>query len=83
MEHGVNRTHGVRESESPGLGTDLADDFVRTQELFGEFLRGTCGTVSVRKRRMLVWVKGNLGKIKEILCYPKFKDSSFFTESLG
>ena len=40
-------------------------------------------SVSVRKRRMLVWVKGNLGKIKEILCYPKFKDSSFFTESLG
>ena len=39
--------------------------------------------MSVRKRRMLVWVKGNLGKIKEILCYPKFKDSSFFTESLG
>ena len=30
VEHGVNSTHGVRESESPGLGTDLADDFVRT-----------------------------------------------------
>ena len=29
VEHGMNSTHGVRESESPGLGTDLADDFVR------------------------------------------------------
>ena len=36
-----------------------------------------------QKKKNVSLGKGNLGEIKEILCYPKFKDSSFFTESLG
>ena len=36
-----------------------------------------------QKKKIVSLGKGNLGEIKDRLCYPKFKDSSFFTESLG
>ena len=36
-----------------------------------------------QKKKIVSLGKGNLGKIKDRLCYPKFKVSSFFTENLG
>ena len=36
-----------------------------------------------QKKKIVSLGKGNLGEIKDRLCYPKFKVSSFFTENLG
>ena len=47
---------------------------------------GNCsdtGYVVDQKKKIVSLGKGNLGEIKDRLCYPKFKVSSFFTENLG
>ena len=43
MEDRMDCAHGVRKTEGVGVCSGPSDDFVGTQELFGEFLGGTGG----------------------------------------
>ena len=42
MEDGVYGSHAIGESEGKGVSSDLGNDFVGAQVLFGEFLGGSC-----------------------------------------
>ena len=54
MEYGMDRTKLCREADDEGGVSDAVDDFVRAEELVGEFARGLSGAEMGGKNKYLI-----------------------------